>query len=98
MTKKHLSFTQRYSIEVMLRAKVKKKDIWSSLNIPGSTFYRELKRNTKKNKYNAEYAQMLATERKRDQHMKTRLTDSMVRIINSRLHLFWSPEQISGLV
>lgn len=96
MRNKHLTFTQRYSIEVMLRAKVKKKEIWSSLNIPESTFYRELKRNSKKNTYNAEYAQMLATERKRDQHMKTRLTDSMIRIITSKLHLFWSPEQIVG--
>ncbi|MFT5858414.1 MAG: IS30 family transposase [Flavobacteriaceae bacterium] len=63
---------------------------------PESTFHRELKRNNKKNNYNAEYAQMLANERKRDQHMKTRLTDSMVRLIVSKLVLFWSPEQIMG--
>lgn len=96
MINKHLTFTQRYSIEVMLKAKVKKKDIWSSLKVPESTFYRELKRNSKKTIYNAEYAQMLATERKRDQHMKTQLTDSMARLIASRLLLFWSPEQIVG--
>jgi IS30 family transposase len=80
----------------MLKAKVKKKDIWSSLNIPESTFYRELKRNSKKKSYRAGHAQMLATERKRDQHMKTRLTDSMLELIASKLHLFWSPEQIVG--
>lgn len=96
MRNKHLTFTQRYSIEMMLKANVKKKDIWSSLKIPESTFYRELKRNIKKNNYNAEHAQMLATERKQDQHMKTRLTDSMVRLITSKLSLFWSPEQIVG--
>ncbi len=54
----------------MLKAKVKKKDIWCSLKIPESTLYRELKRNSKKITYNAEYAQMLATERKRDKHKK----------------------------
>jgi len=96
MRNKHLTFTQRYSIEAMLRAKVKKKDIWSSLNIPESTFYRELKRNSKKRSYNADYAQMLATERKTDQHMKTKLTDYMMSLINSKLALFWSPEQIVG--
>ncbi|NOQ75090.1 MAG: IS30 family transposase [Crocinitomix sp.] len=96
MRNKHLTFTQRYSIEVMLKAKVKKKDIWSALKIPESTFYRELKRNSKKRVYNAKYAQILASERKRDQHMKTQLTDAMARIIVSRLVLFWSPEQIVG--
>ena len=96
MRNKHLTFTQRYSIEAMLRAKVKKKDIWSSLNIPESTFYRELKRNSKKTSYSAEYAQMLATERKRDQHMKTHLTDSMINLITTKLFLYWSPEQIVG--
>jgi IS30 family transposase len=96
MTNKHLTFTQRYSIEVMLKAKVKKKDIWSALKIPESTFYRELKRNSKKRVYNAKHAQMLTTERKRDQHIKTQFTDSMVRLITSKLVLFWSPEQIVG--
>tara|TARA_B110000285_G_scaffold50924_1_gene57848 strand:- start:3212 stop:3355 length:144 start_codon:yes stop_codon:yes gene_type:complete len=42
MRNKHLTFTQRYSIEVMLKAKVKKKDICCSLKIPESTLYREL--------------------------------------------------------
>jgi IS30 family transposase len=87
MKHKHLTYPQRYSIEVLLRAKVKKKDIWHSLGIPESTFYRELKRNSKKRSYNADYAQMLATERKTDQHMKTKLTDYMMSLINSKLAL-----------
>ena len=57
----------------MLKAKVKKKDICCSLKITEFTLYRELKRNSKKITYNAEYAQMLATERKRDQHMKDKV-------------------------
>ena len=28
--------------------------------------------------------------------MKTKLTDSMIRLIDSKLYLFWSPEQIVG--
>ncbi len=96
MTNKHLTFIQRYSIEVMLKTNVKKKEIWSSLNIPESTFYRELKRNSKKTVYNAEYAQMLTNERKRDRHMKRVLTDTMAKLITSKIRLFWSPEQIVG--
>ena len=96
MKNKHLTYEQRYSIEMMLKTKIKKKEIWQSLGIPESTFYRELKRNSKKRSYNAKYAQMLANERKRDQHLKTKLTDSMKRLIESKLKLYWSPEQIVG--
>ena len=96
MTNKHLTYDQRYSIEMMLKAKVQKKIIYQTLKIPECTFYRELKRNSKKHVYKADFAQMLATERKRDQHLKTRLTDSMMRLIESKLELYWSPEQIVG--
>lgn len=96
MRNKHLTYDQRYSIEMMLKAKVQKKIIYQTLNIPECTFYRELKRNSKKHVYIAKYAHMLASERKRDQHLKTRLTDSMMRLIVSKLKLFWSPEQIVG--
>jgi len=96
MKHKQLTYLQRYSIEAMLKANVKKKDIWHSLSISESTFYRELKRNSKKRVYNAQHANMLASERKRDQHMKTQLTDSMVRLLEAKLRLTWSPEQIVG--
>ena len=47
MKHKHLTYEQRYSIEIMLKTKINKKDIYESLGIPSSTFYRELKRNSK---------------------------------------------------
>ena len=96
MKNKHLTYEQRYSIEMMLKAKVQKKIICQTLKIPECTLYRELKRNSKKRVYNAKYAQMLANERKRDQHLKTKLTTSMKRLIESKLKLYWSPEQIVG--
>jgi IS30 family transposase len=96
MRNKHLTYDQRYSIEMMLKAKVQKKIIYQTLKIPESTFYRELKRNSKKRIYNASFAHMLADERKRDRHLKTKLTTSMMRLIDEKLKLFWSPEQIAG--
>lgn len=96
MRNKHLTYDQRYSIEMMLKANIQKKIIYQTLKIPECTFYRELKRNSKKHVYKADYAQMLANERKRDQHLKTKLTDSMMRLIESKLKLYWSPEQIVG--
>lgn len=96
MKHKHLTYDQRYGIEMMLRAEVKKKTIYQTLKIPESTFYRELKRNSKKRSYNATYAQMLANERQKEQHVKTKFTGSMQRLIGEKLGLYWSPEQIVG--
>jgi IS30 family transposase len=66
MKHKHLTYEQRYSIEIMLKTKINKKVIYESLGIPGSTFYRELKRNSKPRSYQSKHAQMLANERKRE--------------------------------
>ena len=85
MRNKHLTYDQRYSIEMMLKAKVQKKIIYQTLKIPESTFYRELKRNSKKRSYNANFAHMLADELKRDCNLKTRLTSSMIRLIEIKL-------------
>ena len=91
-----LNFEQRYSIEVMLKAKVKKKEIAKSIGVNESTLYRELKRNSKKRSYNAKYAQMLADERKKEGHYKTIFSSSMEKIIIEKLKEEWSPEQITG--
>ena len=84
MKHKQLNFEQRYSIEVMLRSKVKKKDIIKAIRVDASTFYRELNRNTKKLSYHANYAQMLANERKKEGHYKTKFSFSMERIIKDK--------------
>ena len=44
----------------------------------------------------AKYAQMLADERKKEGHHKSKLDDAMMRIIHQKLALQWSPEQING--
>jgi len=96
MKNKHLTYEQRYSIEIMLKTKMKKKEIYTSLGIPESTFYRELARNSRARSYDAKHAQMLAKERKREQHMKTYFTSVMEQLVTSKLHVYWSPEQIKG--
>jgi IS30 family transposase len=97
MRYKQLNFEQRYSIEVMLRAKTKKSLIWVSLGISESTFYREVKRNFRSRSYNAKYAQMLSDERKKEGHYKTIFSDKMQKLIIQKLEKDqWSPEQITG--
>ncbi|MFT5253020.1 MAG: IS30 family transposase, partial [Flavobacteriales bacterium] len=39
MKNKHLTYEQRYGIEVMLKTKINKKEIYKSLGIPSSTLY-----------------------------------------------------------
>lgn len=80
----------------MLKNKIANKIIWSTLGIPECTFYRELKRNSKPRSYNAKYAQMLADERQKEQHVKTKLTQDMLNYITRKLKLYWSPDQIVG--
>ena len=97
MTYKQLNFEQRYSIEAMLKLKTSKRLIWQSMNISESTFYRELKRNTRVKSYKAKYAQMLADERKKEGHYKTIFSDTMEKLITNKLvQEQWSPEQITG--
>jgi IS30 family transposase len=66
----------------MLKTKITKKEIYESFRISVCTFYRELKRNSKSRSYDA---QMLADERKREQHIKIYFTSSMQQLINSKL-------------
>ena len=81
---------------MMLKSKITKKTIWNTLGISESTFYRELKRNSKPRSYNAKYAQMLADERQKEQHVKTKLTQDMLSYITRKIKLYWSPDQIMG--
>lgn len=96
MKHKQLNYEQRYSIELMLRSKVKKKEIINTLKVSESTFYRELSRNSRKSSYNAKHAQMLADERKREGHYKVKFSFTMERIVKEKIQLEWSPEQIVG--
>jgi len=97
MKHKQLTFEQRYAIEHMLKEKHSKKSIITTMGLVESTFYRELKRNSKKCVYNAHYANMLAEERRKTGHYKTVLNSGMEKTIKDKLENHqWSPEQIVG--
>ena len=93
-----LTYQQRYTIEVMLKQKYRKKDIAKAIGKDYSVLYRELQRNSRpRGSYDANYAQMLADERKKEGHVKKRFTDRMQRLIKNKLTgEQWSPEQIKG--
>ena len=61
-----------------------------------STIHREIQRNHGKRGYRYKQAQEKALERRRSSPQKRKMRASMIAIIEEKLNLQWSPEQISG--
>jgi len=71
--------------------------IAAQLCVHRSTIYRELKRNKQGSGYSFAQAHKLALRRKfRNCSNGLKLTQEVISIIEEKLHLQWSPEQISG--
>jgi IS30 family transposase len=68
-----------------------------TLGVHRSTLYRELNRNTGQKGYRYQQAQERAFERKKISAQNTlKMTPRLIVIIDDKLRLQWSPEQISG--
>ena len=93
---KHLTQEQRYEIQALLKAKIKKSFIAKILNVHKSTITREIKRNSNKRSYNAKKAQIYYEERKSDSYKKSYFDSNMKKFVAEKLQQQWSPEQISG--
>lgn len=95
---KHLKLEQRYAIKAYLKSGKKAKFIAEQLSVHESTIRREIKRNgTKTGKYNPDFAQELADERKDRHHFNRKFNINMQRFIDKQLREEqWSPEQIKG--
>lgn len=89
--------SQRYQIEAYLKAKYSITQIARELSVHKSTISRELKRNSKKRSYNANYAQTISDERRKEAYKHSVFEANMKRYIDVKLtHYQWSPEQIKG--
>jgi len=96
MQNKHLNQEQRYTIERMLKHGHTKTEIFTVIGMAESTLYSELRRNCiPRRGYNAKHAQMLADERRREDHVKKHFTKPMESYVVENLTRYqWSPEQI----
>jgi IS30 family transposase len=94
----HFTQEQRYKLEALLNAGIRKTLIAVQLGIDRSSLYRELKRNKKKRGgYNSTFAQELSEERKERFSNKRKMNFSMNKFIIEKLtQEQWSPEQIKG--
>lgn len=97
MNYQQLIDSQRYQIEAYRKAKYTVTQIAKELGVHKSTISRELKRNSKKRVYNANYASILSKERKKEAYKHSVFDVNMKNYIDTKLiDSQWSPEQIKG--
>lgn len=91
-----LTYEQRCQISVLKKTGNSQREIAKCIGVNQSTVSRELARNTGKKGYRHKQAQAKSDERAVNASKPTKMTASMVEIIESKLRMEWSPEQISG--
>lgn len=90
-----LTREQRYQIYVLKKAGHSQSDIARLLGVHKSTISRELRRNNDQRGYRPKQANQLARQRHLDKPRR-QIRSETWELIESRLRLDWSPEQISG--
>ena len=92
----HVTQEERYQIYAYKQTGKSPTEIASILDRDKSTIYRELSRNAGGRGYRPQQAQELASERHKLKAKAIKMTDWTIAIIDEKICLDWSPEQISG--
>ena len=96
-TYKQLAEAQRYRIEALKKAKKAQQDIAALIGgVSASTITRELKRHTGPRGYRPKQAPSKALKRRVDAAKAIKMTTNVIALIEAKLRLDWSPEQVSG--
>ena len=93
---KQLSQAQRYQIEILKKAGKNQKEIAELLGVSAPTISRELKRNKGQKGYRPKQAQIKADKRKKQAAKALKMTSALIILIEARIVMDWSPEQVSG--
>jgi len=91
-----LTDVQRYQIEALKKAEKDQKTIASIIGVSASTISRELKRNTGQRGYRPKQAHSKALKRRKEAAKVIKMTTSVITLIETKIQLDWSPEQVSG--
>ena len=96
----HLSYEQRYTLEVLLKTNKSKAEIASILSVDKSIIYRELKRNSdgRSGKYKALLAQRKYENRLVTKPKNVRVTPEIKTRLFSLIQADYSPEQVVGFL
>ena len=99
MSYHHLTYESRCQIYALKSTGLLQKEIARQLNVHPGTISRELKRNSGARGYRIKQAQEKSEQRRREASSKPkRMTEAMVSLIESKLKIKWSPDQISGVL
>jgi len=91
-----LAYEQRCQISVLNKRGCSQREIAEAIGESQSTISRELSRNTGKRGYRHKQAQDKVMERKKAACKATKMSIELIALIESKLRIEWSPEQISG--
>lgn len=91
-----LTEIQRYQIEALKKAEKQQNEIAEIMGVSASTISRELKRNTGQRGYRPKQAHIKALTRRQEAGKAVKMTAAVVALIETKIRLDWSPEQISG--
>ena len=93
----HLTSEQRCQIYILMKRGDSKYTIANELDVHRSTVYREVVRNSGLRGYRYKQAHCKAADRRQSASCKkTKMNAEMITLIEEKLSLQWSPEQISG--
>ncbi len=95
-TYKQLTCEVRCQIYALKEIGMSQNKMAQQLKISQSTISRELSRNTGKRGYRIKQAQSLAEARRLGASKSIKMTNNLIALINSKIQIEWSPDQISG--
>jgi IS30 family transposase len=95
-TYKQLTYELRCQIYALKKTGMSQNKMAKQLNISQSTISRELSRNTGKRGYRIKQAQARSDKRRLAACKAIKMTADLIALIDSKINLEWSPEQISG--
>jgi len=99
MPYKHFTSEQRNQLSILLRTKIKKKEIAKLLGKDRTTIWRERKKAETNGKYYARKSKRLAKEKRIKANTRFRKIENdkyLRRYIVKKLKKYWSPEQVAG--
>jgi len=95
-TYQQLTYEQRCQISALKKSGCSQREIANVIGVSQPTVSRELTRNTGERGYRHRQAQDRTNRRRAESARPSKMTPKMIAVIESKLRVEWSPEQISG--
>jgi len=95
-TYQQLTYELRCQIYALKKTGLSQNKIARQLKVSQSTISRELSRNTGKRGYRIKQAQSFTNRRRLLSRKAIKMTSNLIALIDSKIQIKWSPEQISG--